>query len=229
MGQKVSPHGLRVGVVKSWDATWYADKKDFAKLLKEDNDVRVFIQNKYKDALISRVTIDRAQGDQGKITVNILTGRPGVVIGQKGAGIEQLKKDLDKITKGKQIVINIKEVKNLDADATIVAQSIATQLEKRILVKRAMKSSLQKVMKANGVSGCKIVVKGRINGAEIARSEQYAQGSVPLHTIRADIDYGVARANTTYGVLGVKVWIYKGEILKSNKTPNKEVKNNVNA
>ena len=229
MGQKVSPHGFRVGVVKNWDATWYADKKDFAKLLKEDNDIRVFIQKKYKDALISRVSIDRAQGDQGKITVTILTGRPGVVIGQKGAGIEQLKKELDKIVAGKQLTINIKEVKNLDADATIVAQSIATQLEKRILVKRAMKSSLQKVMKANGVLGCKLVVKGRINGAEIARSEQYAQGSVPLHTIRADIDYGVARANTTYGVLGVKVWIYKGEILKTNKTPNKEVRNNVDA
>ncbi len=221
MGQKVSPHGLRVGVVKDWNANWFADKTEFGKLLKEDHSVRKFIETKFKDALISRVTIDRTQGEQGKITVNIFTGRPGVVIGQKGAGIEQLKKDLDKIVEGKQLTINIKEVKNLDADATIVAQSIATQLEKRVLVKRAMKSALQRVMKAHGVKGCKIVVKGRINGAEIARSEQYAQGSVPLHTIRADIDYGVARANTTYGVLGVKVWIYKGEILKSNK-PSKQ-------
>ncbi|MBO5102869.1 MAG: 30S ribosomal protein S3 [Clostridia bacterium] len=219
MGQKVSPHGLRVGVVKDWDATWYADKKDFAKLLKEDNTVRTFIEKKYKDALISRVTIDRTQGEQGKLTINIYTGRPGIVIGQKGAGIEQLKKELDKLVNGKQISINIKEIKNLDSDAAVVAQTIATQIEKRIMVKRAIKSNLQRVMKANGVQGCRILVKGRINGAEIARSEQYSQGSVPLHTIRADIDYGVARANTTYGVLGVKVWIYKGEILKSNKTP----------
>ena len=167
--------------------------------------------------MISRVVIERAQGD-GKLTINIFTGRPGIVIGQKGAGIEQLRKDLEKLVDGKQISINIKEVKNLDGDATIVAQTIATQIEKRILVKRAIKSNLQRVMKANGVLGCRIMVKGRINGAEMARTEQFSQGSVPLHTIRADIDYGVARANTTYGVLGVKVWIYKGDILKSNKT-----------
>ncbi len=217
MGQKVNPHGFRVGVVKDWDSTWYADKKNIAKLIKEDNVIRVFIQNKYKDALISRVAIERAQGEQGKLTINIYTGRPGVVIGQKGAGIEQLKNELSKMVGGKQLSINIKEIKNLDADANVVAQSIAAQLEKRVLVKRAMKSSLQKVMKANGVSGCKILIKGRINGAEIARSETTSQGSVPLHTIRADIDYGYARANTTYGVLGVKVWIYKGEILKTTK------------
>ncbi len=217
MGQKVSPHGFRVGVVKDWNANWFATKENFPALLKEDHDIRAFIEKKYKDALISRVSIDRAQNDQ-KITVNIFTGRPGVVIGQKGAGIEELRKQLDKVVAGKQVTINIKEVKNLDADATIVAETIAAQLEKRVLVKRAIKSSLQRVMKAYGVQGCKILVKGRINGAEIARSEQYSQGSVPLHTIRADIDYGVARANTTYGVLGVKVWIYKGEILNSNKT-----------
>ncbi len=217
MGQKVNPHGFRVGVVKEWNANWFATKENFGAILKEDNVVRSFIEKKYKDALISRVSIDRAQSDQ-KITINIFTGRPGVIIGQKGAGIEELRKQLDKLVNGKQVTINIKEVKNLDADATIVAETIATQIEKRILVKRAIKSNLQRVMKANGVLGCKILVKGRINGAEIARTEQYALGSVPLHTIRADIDYGVARANTTYGVLGVKVWIYKGEILKSNKT-----------
>ena len=217
MGQKVNPHGLRVGIVKDWDATWYADKASFGKLLKEDNTIREFIQKKYHDALISRVSIERAQGAQGKIVVNILTGRPGLVIGQKGAGIEQLRKELTKLIDGKQITINIKEVKNLDTDANVVAQSIAAQIEKRVLVKRAMKSSMQRVMKA-GVQGCKIAVAGRINGAEIARTEQYAQGSVPLHTLRADIDYGFAEAHTTYGVLGVKVWIYKGEIL-ANKTP----------
>lgn len=219
MGQKVNPHGFRVGVVKDWNANWFADKANFGKILKEDNDIRKFIEKKYKDALISRVSIDRAQGEQ-KVVVNIYTGRPGVVIGQKGAGIEELRKELDKLANGKQITINIKEIKNLDADATVVAQTIAAQLEKRILVKRAIKSNLQRVMKANGVLGCKILVKGRINGAEIARTEQYSQGSVPLHTIRADIDYGVARANTTYGVLGIKVWIYKGEILKTAKTQN---------
>lgn len=217
MGQKVNPNGFRVGVVKEWNANWFATKENFGAILKEDNVVRSFIEKKYKEALISRVSIDRDQNDQ-KITINIYTGRPGVVIGQKGAGIEELRKQLDKLVNGKQVTINIKEVKNLDSDATLVAQTIATQLEKRILVKRAIKSNLQRVMKANGVLGCKILVKGRINGAEIARTEQYAQGSVPLHTIRADIDYGVASANTTYGVLGVKVWIYKGEILKSNKT-----------
>ncbi len=221
MGQKVNPHGLRVGVVKDWDANWYADKKDFAKNLLEDNTVREFILKKYHDALISRVTIERAQGAQGKVVVNIITGRPGLIIGQKGAGIEQLKKELDKLVDGKQVSINIKEVKNLDTDSAVVAQTIAAQIEKRVLVKRAIKSNLQRVMKA-GVQGCKILVSGRINGAEIARSEQYSQGSVPLHTIRADIDYGFAEAHTTYGVLGVKVWIYKGEILKSNKTPSKQ-------
>lgn len=221
MGQKVNPHGLRVGVVKDWNANWYADKKDFAKNLLEDNTVREFILKKYRDALVASVSIERAQGSQGKVVVNILTGKPGIIIGQKGAGIEQLKKELDKLVDGKQISINIKEIKNLDTNAAVVAQTIAAQIEKRVMVKRAMKANMQRVMKA-GVQGCKIMVSGRINGAEIARSEQYAQGSVPLHTIRADIDYGFAEAHTTYGVLGVKVWIYKGEILKSNKTPSKQ-------
>ena len=223
MGQKVSPHGLRVGVVKDWDATWYADKKDFAKYLLEDNTIREFIQKKYKDALISRVAIQRTQGTQGgKVVVDIYTGRAGVIIGQKGAGIEVLRKELDKIVAGKQISINIKEVKHLDLDATIVAQGVASQIEKRVLVKRAMKASLQRVMKA-GAQGCKIVVSGRINGAEMARSEMVSQGSIPLHTIRANIDYGTAVAATTYGALGVKVWIYKGEILdKPNKKTSKQ-------
>ncbi|MBR4271054.1 MAG: 30S ribosomal protein S3 [Clostridia bacterium] len=218
MGQKVNPHGFRVGVVKDWSASWFANKENFSKLLLEDNTIREYILKKYHDALISSVSIERTQGAQGKVVVNIATGRPGVVIGQKGAGIEQLKKELQKLVDGKHLVINVKEIKNIDTDANCVAQSIAAQIEKRVLVKRAIKSSMQRVMKA-GVQGCKIVVKGRINGAEIARAEPYAQGSVPLHTLRADIDYGFAEAHTTYGVVGVKVWIYKGEILK-NKTSN---------
>ncbi len=224
MGQKVSPHGLRVGVIKDWDATWYADKKDFANLLVEDNAVREFVQKKYRDASVSRVTIERTQGTNGKIVVNIFTARPGVIIGAKGAGIEALKKQLDKIVEGKQLIINIKEIKQPDLDANVVAQAIAAQIEKRVLVKRAMKSTLQRVMKA-GAQGCKIVVSGRINGAEMARSESYAQGSIPLHTLRANIDYGFCSAHTTYGVLGVKVWIYKGEVLsrqQNTSTPKKQ-------
>ena len=218
MGQKVNPHGFRVGVVKDWDTTWFADKKDFADNLIEDNKIREFIQKQYKDASVSRVLIERTQGNQGKIVVNILTARPGVIIGQKGAGIDALRKSLSKIVKGNDLTLNIKEIKNPDADAMVIAEQIAQQIEKRILVKRAIKSSLQKVMKA-GVEGCKIMVKGRINGAEIARSEKFAQGSVPLHTLRANIDYGFCEAHTTYGVLGVKVWIYKGEILEKKQTP----------
>ena len=218
MGQKVNPHGFRVGIVKDWDTTWYADKKDFADNLIEDNKIREFIQKQYKDASVSRVLIERTQGNQGKIVVNILTARPGVIIGQKGAGIDALRKSLDKIVKGKSVTLNIKEIKNPDMDANVIAQQIAQQIEKRVLVKRAIKMSLQKVMKA-GVEGCKIMVKGRINGAEIARSEKFAQGSVPLHTLRANIDYGFCEAHTTYGVLGVKVWIYKGEILEKKQTP----------
>ena len=220
MGQKVSAHGLRVGVIKDWDSTWYANKKDFPALLKEDSILREYVQKKYHDASVSRVAIERTEG---KIVVNIITGRPGMVIGSKGSGIEALNKELKKLVKDKQITINIKEVKKPDVDATINAQSIAAQIEKRVLVKRAIKATLQRVMKA-GALGCKIAVAGRINGAEIARTEQFAQGSVPLHTLRADIDYGFAEAHTTYGVLGVKVWIYKGEVLnKANAraTPKK--------
>ncbi len=213
MGQKVSPHGLRVGIIKGWDAVWYADKKGFSDSLTEDNTIREFIKKKCKEASVSRVVIERTQGANGKVVVNIFTARPGVIIGQKGAGIDALKKQLDKLVDGKQIILNIKEIKHPDLDATVVAQSIAQQIEKRVMVKRAMKMTLQRVMKA-GAKGCKILVSGRINGTEIARSEKFAQGSVPLHTLRADIDYGFFEAHTTYGVLGVKVWIYKGEVLK---------------
>lgn len=216
MGQKVSPHGLRVGVVKDWDSMYFASAKDFPALLKEDKLIREHINNKCKDALISRIVIKRTQSTKGgNVVVDIYTGRPGVIIGQKGAGIDALRKELDKVTNGKQININIKEVKNLDFDAHIVAQSVATQIEKRVTVKRAIKSSLQRVMKTNAL-GCKISVSGRIDGREIAGNVQYSQGSIPLHTIRANIDYATATAHTTYGAVGVKVWIYKGEILDKN-------------
>lgn len=216
MGQKVSPHGFRVGVVKNWDSMYYASPKDFPLLLKEDNDIREFINKKYKDALISRIIIKRTKSTKGgNVVIDIFTGRPGVIIGQKGAGIETLRKDIDKLTGGKQININIKEVKNLDFDAQIVAQGVATQIEKRVTVKRAIKASLQRVMKT-GAQGCKISVSGRIDGREIAGNVQYSQGSIPLHTLRANIDYATATAHTTYGAVGVKVWIYKGEILDKN-------------
>ncbi len=219
MGQKVSPHGMRLGITRGWDATWYADKKNFASNLIEDNSIREFIRKKYKEAAVSRVVIERTQGVQEKVIVNIFTARPGVLIGQKGAGINALKKSLDNLVNGKQITINIKEIKHIDLDAMVVAQSIAQQIEKRIMVKRAIKMSIQRVMKA-GALGCKIKVSGRINGAEMARNEKFAQGSVPLHTLRANIDYATARAQTTYGILGVKVWIYKGEVLsKKERTP----------
>ncbi len=223
MGQKVNPHGFRVGVVKDWDTKWFASKKDFSNLLVEDNAIRKHILKKYHDASVSRVIIERTQGTHGKIVINILTARPGIIIGQKGAGIETLKKELDKIVDGKQVVINIQEIKHPDLDANVVAQSVAAQIEKRVRVKRAIKSTLQRVMKA-GPKGCKILVSGRIDGREIAGSETFSQGSVPLHTLRADIDYGFSEAHTTYGVLGVKVWIYKGEVLqKANSvTTNKQ-------
>lgn len=221
MGQKVSPHGLRVGIIQDWSAAWYADKKDFADNLIEDNTIRGFIQKNYKDASVSRVVIERTQGVQAKVIVNIFTARPGVLIGQKGAGIEALKKSLDKMVNGKQITINIKEIKHADLDSNVVAQSIAQQIEKRIVVKRAIKMAIQKIMKA-GAIGCKVMVAGRINGAEMARDEKFSQGSVPLHTLRANIDYGFAKAITTYGVLGVKVWIYKGEVLAKKNAPAKQ-------
>ena len=216
MGQKVNPHGLRVGVVKGWDTVWFSDKKHFSDLLIEDTKIRRHIQSACKEAAVARVVIERTQTEQGKVVVNIHCARPGVIIGQKGAGIETLKKSLNKIVGGKEVVLNIKEIKNPDGDANVIAQSIAGQIEKRVLVKRAIKSSIPKIMKS-GAKGCKIMVKGRINGVEIARTEKFAQGSVPLHTLRADIDYGFAEAHTTYGVLGVKVWIYKGEVLEKKQ------------
>ena len=211
MGQKVNPHGLRVGVIKGWDTQWYADKKDFGKNIKEDYEIRKFIKNKYYAAAISKILIERAAN---RVVVTICTGKPGVLIGKAGAEIEVIKKDLAKLTKGKTVVINVTEVRKPDSDAQLVAEGVAQQLEKRMSFRRAMKQAIGKAMRS-GVKGVKMMVSGRLDGAEIARCEQYHEGSIPLQTLRADIDYGFAEAHTTFGAIGVKVWIYKGEVLKA--------------
>ncbi len=213
MGQKVNPHGLRVGVIKGWDTQWYADKKEFAAYLKEDNVIRTFLKKKYYAAAVSRILIERAAG---KIVVTINTGRPGVLIGKAGAEIEVIKKDLAKLTGGKQVIINVTEVRKPDADAQLVAEGVAAQLEKRMSFRRAMKQAIGKTMRA-GVKGIKMQVSGRLDGREIAGTEHYHEGSIPLQTLRADIDYGFAEAHTTFGMIGVKCWIYKGEVLKGAK------------
>ena len=213
MGQKVNPHGLRVGVIKGWDTQWYADKKEFSAYLKEDYVIRTFLKKKYYAAAISRILIERAAG---KIVVTIYTGRPGVLIGKAGAEIEVIKKSLAKLTGGKQVSINVTEVRKVDADAQLVAESVAAQLEKRIAFRRAIKQAIGRTMRA-GVKGVKMQVSGRLDGREIAGSEHYHDGSIPLQTLRADIDYGFAEAHTTFGMIGVKCWIYKGEVLKAAK------------
>ncbi len=213
MGQKVNPHGLRVGVIKPWSSQWYADKSDFAKFIKEDNVIRTFLKKKYYEAAISSITIVRAAN---KVEVSIATGRPGVLIGKAGSEIEVIKKDLAKLTGGKVIIINVKKVDKIDQDAQLIAEAVASQLEKRVSYRRAIKQQLSKVAKT-GVKGVKIAVSGRLDGREIAGSESYHEGSIPLQTIRADIDYGFAEAHTTFGVLGVKCWVYKGEVLSGGK------------
>jgi small subunit ribosomal protein S3 len=209
MGQKVSPHGLRVGINKEWSSYWTAKKQDFAKFLVEDNKLRKFINKKYATNSVSKVAIERTAG---RLIIDIFTSKPGVLIGNKGAGVEELKKQLLEITDTKNLSVNIKEVKKPDLDAMLVAQSIAAQLEKRMSFRRAMKQGMQRIMKA-GAQGGKVMLSGRLDGIEIARSEHYQEGRLPLHTLRSDIDYATYTAHTTYGVLGVKVWIYKGEIL----------------
>lgn len=213
MGQKVSPIGLRIGINKSWDSTWIANKKDIARFIKQDHEIRNFVKKNYYNCGISKVAIERTES---KLVVNIFTGRPGMLIGTKGAGIENLKKDLAKLVgKEETIFVNIKEIKKPDLDAVLVAEGIAQQLERRIPFRRALRSGIQRVMRA-GAKGCKVQVSGVVDGANtIAREENYMEGSLPLHTLRADIDYGVASALTNYGKLGVKVWIFKGEILNA--------------
>ncbi|KMT21234.1 30S ribosomal protein S3 [Clostridium cylindrosporum] len=208
MGQKVNPHGLRVGVIKEWSAKWYADKKNFADQLIEDNQIRKFIKNKLYTAGISRTTIERTAN---RVKINIFTAKPGIVIGKGGAGVEELKKQIQKMT-SKNVLINIVEVKNPETDAQLVAENIALQLEKRVSFRKAMKQTISRSMKF-GIKGIKTACAGRLGGAEMARTEGYNEGTIPLQTLRADIDYGFAEANTTYGKIGVKVWIYKGEVL----------------
>ena len=211
MGQKVSPVGLRIGVNKGWESSWYANKQDIAKYILEDDKIRKFIDKKYHNCAISKIEIERTAT---KVTVNLHTGRPGMLIGVKGAGVEDIKKEISKIIgPTKNLVVNIREIKKPDLDAKLVADSIASQLEKRVQFRRALKSAMQRVMKS-GAKGCKVQVSGVVDGANtIARTESYMEGSLPLHTLRADIDYGVSSAFTNYGKLGVKCWIYKGEIL----------------
>lgn len=212
MGQKVNPHGLRVGIIKDWDTKWYANKKDFSKYLIEDNKIRKFIKKKLYIAGISRIEIERAAN---KIKINILAAKPGLIIGKGGAGVEQIRADIESLTT-KSVLVNITEVSHMDMDAQLVSESIAAQLEKRISFRKAMKQSMSRTMK-QGALGIKTMVSGRLGGAEIARREHYHEGTIPLQTLRADIDYGFAEANTTYGKIGVKVWIYKGEVLPKKK------------
>ena len=207
MGQKVNPHGLRVGVIKDWDSRWYAEA-DFADNLVEDYNIRKFLKKKLYASGISDVEIERASD---RVRVIVHTAKPGIVIGKQGAEIEKLKKEVSKLT-DKKVFIDIKEIKRPDREAQLVAENIAQQLENRTSFRRAMKSAMQRSMKA-GVLGIKAACSGRLGGADIARSEFYSEGTIPLQTLRADIDYGFAEADTTYGKVGVKVWIYKGEVL----------------
>ena len=213
MGQKVNPHGLRVGIIKDWDSHWFVDKKDMAANIKEDNEIRNLLKKKYYQAAISKILIERAAS---KITITISTARPGVLIGKQGAEIEVIKKAVATLCKGKTISINISEVKKPDADAQLVAEGIAGQIEKRVSFRRAMKQAIGRCMRS-GIKGVKVMVSGRLDGAEIARSESYHEGSIPLQTLRADIDYGFAEAHTTFGVIGIKCWIYKGEVIGAPK------------
>ena len=208
MGQKVNPHGLRVGVIKDWDSKWYADKKNFADLLVEDNNIRKYVKKKLYTAGISKIEIERAAN---RVKVSIYTAKPGMVIGRGGAGVEELRAEIEKLT-NKSVVLNVEEIKNQDLDAQIVAEAIAESLERRVAFRRAMKQAIQRTMR-QGALGIKTSVSGRLGGADMARTEGYSEGTIPLQTLRADIDYGFAEADTTYGKIGVKVWLYKGEVL----------------
>ena len=213
MGQKVNPHGLRVGVIKDWESKWYAEK-DFADYLVEDHKIRTFLKKKLYSAGVSKIEIERASE---RVKIILFTAKPGVVIGRGGAEIEKVKAELQKMT-SKKVIVDIKEIKRPDKDAQLVAENIAQQLENRISFRRAMKSCMSRTMKA-GALGVKTSVSGRLGGADMARTEFYSEGTIPLQTLRADIDYGFAEADTTYGKVGVKVWVYTGEVLpvKANK------------
>ena len=211
MGQKVSPVGLRVGIIRDWESKWYADK-DYGTLLMEDVKIREYLKGKLKDSAVSHIEIERAAN---RVNVTIHTAKPGMVIGKGGLEVEVIRGYLAKLS-NKKVHINISEIKNPELDAILVAESIAQQLERRVSFRRAMKQAIQRTMRS-GAKGIKTAVSGRLGGAEIARSEGYSEGTVPLHTLRADIDYGTAEAHTTYGRIGVKVWIYRGEVLPTAK------------
>ncbi len=213
MGQKVNPHGFRVGVIKDWDTRWYADKKDFSKFLVEDKKIRDFVKEELFKAGISKIEIER-KGEE-KVLVSITTAKPGIIIGRQGAGIEEIKKKLA-VKFNRNFFINVNEIKAIDTDAQLVAENIARQLEERVSFRRAMKQAMGRAMK-QGAKGIKTAVSGRLGGAEIARGEHYHEGTIPLQTLRADIDYGFAEAKTTYGRIGVKVWVYRGEIYPTRK------------
>ncbi len=213
MGQKVHPIAFRIGYTRTWTSLWYANNKDFARFLHEDIKLRKHVHKTFAQAAVAKVEVERASD---KIRVNIHTARPGVIIGRKGADIDRLREDLQKMTGNKEVFINIKEIKNPAIDAQLISENIALQLEKRIAFRRAMKKAIQQGMDA-GAKGIKIQTKGRLAGAEIARAEGYLEGSVPLHTIRADIDYGFSESMTTYGKIGVKVWVYKGDVMKKDR------------
>ena len=226
MGQKVSPIGFRIGIIRDWDARWFAGK-NYKELLHEDLDIRNYIQKKLDGASVSRIEIERAANN---LRINIHTAKPGMVIGRGGAGVEELRKHLETTTE-KKVHLNIIEIKKPELDAFLVAESVASQLERRIAFRRAMKQAVFRTMR-NGAKGVKIACSGRLGGSEMARDESYHEGTVPLQTLRADIDYGFTEARTTYGRIGVKVWIYKGEILPSKPSkekPAEEVDTNVNA
>ncbi|PZE19134.1 30S ribosomal protein S3 [Paenibacillus xerothermodurans] len=212
MGQKVNPVGLRIGIIRDWESKWYAGK-DFGDLLLEDVKIREYLKQKLKESAVSHIDIERAAN---RVNVTIHTAKPGMVIGKGGAEIEVLRARVAELSNGKKVHINIAEIKNPELDAILVAESIAQQLERRVSFRRAMKQAIQRTMRA-GAKGIKTSVSGRLGGAEIARQEGYSEGTVPLHTLRADIDYGTAEAHTTYGRIGVKVWIYRGEVLPTAK------------
>ena len=217
MGQKVNPHGLRVGVIKDWDSKWFAGKREFGDQLVEDHEIRKYVKKVCFNAGIAKIGIERKQN---RVFITIYAAKPGIIIGRGGAEIEKLKAQIEKIS-NKTVNVNIMEVKNPDTNAQLVAENIAAQLENRISFRRAMKQVMGRAMRM-GVKGIKTAVSGRVGGAEIARTEQYHEGTIPLQTLRADIDYGFAEAKTTYGILGVKVWIYKGEILNVAEGRKKE-------
>jgi len=212
VGQKVNPVGLRIGIIRDWESKWYAGK-DFGDLLLEDVKIREYLKNKLKDSAVSRIEIERAAN---RVNVTIHTAKPGMVIGKGGSEVEVLRGQVTKIAGGKKVHINISEIKNPELDAILVAESIAQQLERRVSFRRALKQAIQRTMRS-GAKGIKTSVSGRLGGAEIVRTEGYSEGTVPLHTLRADIDYGTAEAHTTYGRIGVKVWIYRGEVLPTAK------------